>query len=724
MPRLGCGPKARKKGHRGRPWTEWGDLAALQNNWKRHKTPLGKDVEPVVRTEAFMSRERSRQRKLQRRSQKRREQLRRISAQAGLPPGAARDLEEAESLIAEGDYDQAIPLLKELWRRYPRRVEILICLADAHRRANDLWSYQATCEKIVAVAPDAPELWLALGSAAISNTQIVTALRAFGHVADSWPDHPEAGHAQQMQESLREMLEEELRRRGLEGESGFRVMQLHDAINLHLHCGHYDKVCDTAARLLAICPTFAPALNNRSEAHFQSARYDEAIADSRRVLQFDPINYHALSNLTRYLYLSGQFEEALTTASVLKRCDTFESDAFVKKAETFAILGDWEAVHQVVIDGQCVWAALGGVPALAEHLKGVALANFGNLKEARQHWRRAAASLTWAEENLKDSKRSRGERHGPWAYPLEHWAPRGMIEKLLEGVESTHPDSDVTRLVQRHFERYPQLELLAEAMLQRSDPNACELLIRLAPLVKRPAIFAALHKFALSQRGSDDLRLQALMAISKAGYIEGQVEFWREGSLRPISLISQEIHFESTTQVLPEINYLMNSARAALNDGRSADAERLLDKALNLRPDDLTAQYNRAMALALQGYEDRAIEIVRQIHRAHPDYLFARTHLAAECVANGELEQAQTLLAPITQKKRLHISEYAAWCSANIQLAIAKKDLKTARGLLHAWEQLDPDDKRLEILKRRIEGENGMISHLSRLLFKAPKYKV
>ena len=663
-----------------------------------------------------MARERSRLRKLQRKTQKRREQLRRISVNSALPPGAARDFDEAEDLISRGTFDEAIPMLEDLARRYPRRVEIRLCLADAHRRSGDLWSYQATCQKIVDLRPDEPELWLALASAAVTNMQFATAHRAFAHMATTWPDHPDADTARETMESMRELLAHECRRRGMGEATGFRVLQLHDAINLNLQCGNYEKVCDTATQLLTLCPTFAPALNNRSEAHFLSARNDEAIADSRRVLEFDASNYHALANLTRHLYLSGRFDEALESASELKRCNAKETEATLKKAQAFAIIGDWEAVRQVTSDSQYSSTTSSDTSAFVEHLAGVALANLGDQKGARRHWRRASDAFTWAKCNLDDLAQPPGKRHGPWAFPLDHWVPRGVFEKLLEAFAAVRKQSETTRVVQSHFERYPHLDLLAEVILERSDRNACEMLIRLAAISKRPAILAALKKFALGRRGCDELRMQALMTLSQAEYLEGQVEFWRDGKLNPVLLMAQEISCEPTSEVPPEINELMLSAHNALGEGRGVDAEQMLDEVLLQRPDDITAQYNRAVALGLQDRNDEALKIIRQIHRANPEYTFARIHLATESISNGDLEQAAALLAPIAQKKRLHKSEYTAWCSANIQMALARKDEKMARSLLNAWEQMDPDDHRIDIWKNRIDGDHKILNRLRRFI--------
>lgn len=670
-----------------------------------------------------MAREHNRRRKLQKakKAAKRRQRMRREAARTPVSIGAAQSLDEADELLASRKYDQAVDLLEKLGCRYPRQVEILSRLAKVYLLVDDRWSYQATCERLTAADPHEPMSWLALGSAALNNAQPATAQRAFAHVLATWPNHPETPQARKMQQPLQEFLTAECLRRGLDEEIGFRVLLLHDEVNLQLHRGKFDKACDSATRLLAVCPTFAPALNNRSEAHFRSARYAEAIADSQQVLQFDATNYHALANLTRYLYLSGRFDEAERTADALKTCDADDGDAFIKKAEAFAILGDWNAVRQAVADGQTAWAKLGGTPGLADHLAGTALANLGDLKAAREHWRRAAAApdaVKWANENLADSKRSAGKRHGPWAFPLEHWLPRGVIEGLIDAAPGIRRAGDVTRIVQRYFERYPQLELLADPILQRSDPKACELLIRLAATVKRPRIFAALKKFALGERGSDDLRMRALMMLSEARYVEGQVDVWREGALHPVALMSQEIYCEPTVELPPNVNDVMVSAHTAILDGRGAEAERLLDDLLRLRPDDVSVQFNRAVAIALQGREVEALEIIRRLHCDQPDYVFARTHLAERCIADGDLDEAKTLLAPIAQKRRLHTSEYAAWCSANIHLALAMGESKAALNLLGAWEQVDPDDHRIKIWKGRIRGGRGPLHRLDALLRK------
>ena len=665
-----------------------------------------------------MSRQNNRQRKVEqkaRKASKRRAKERsRQSDESRLSLGAARGLDEAEELLAEGNVDDAVVVLEELRRRHPRRPEILASLADAYFRIGDRWSYQATCERLTVAAPGELNLWLAYASAALSNAQPATAHRAFTHAAVNWPDDPETPTVLSMLEPLDAFLAEECNRLGLDVELGFRVLLLHDEINLHLQRGKYDRVCDVAARLLALCPTFAPALNNRSEAHFRLVHYAEAIADCRRVLEFDPTNFHALANLTRYLLLSGRFDAVQAAAERLKATVPSDGDSFVKRAETLALLADWEAVRETYRAGQSAW--VGGAPSLVEHLAGVAEANLGDLKAARKLWSRAAKSpdaVEWADENLKDSKRAAGKRHGPWAFPLTHWAPRGLIEELASGALGELRDSDLRQKVTLYFQRHPQLELLANLLLERSDPGACEMLIRLAPLFDRPAIWDALKKFALGSRGTDAQRMQSLLALSQAKIVEGRQEMWREGVLAPVDLTCQEIHRDPTGDLPPEIEELATRAHEALNDDRPVEAERLLDEGLRLRPGDASMLYNRAVAIALQGREEESLEIVRAIHREHPDYLFARTRLAEECIDNGDLEGAKKLLAPLGKKPRLHTSEYAAWCSVNISLLLAVGEPAQARELLKAWELVDRDDQRIKIWKSRLRGGRRLVDRFS-----------
>ncbi len=71
----------------------------------------------------------------------------------------------------------------------------------------------------------------------------------------------------------------------------------------------------------------------------------------------------------------------------------------------------------------------------------------------------------------------------------------------------------------------------------------------------------------------------------------------------------------------------------------------------------------------------------------------ARNHLLA-----GELDAAEELLKPMLLKRRLHVMELAALCSAQIDLYMARGDSEAARGWLDMWAKADPDNPEIAAL--------------------------
>jgi ATP/maltotriose-dependent transcriptional regulator MalT len=82
--------------------------------------------------------------------------------------------------------------------------------------------------------------------------------------------------------------------------------------------------------------------------------------------------------------------------------------------------------------------------------------------------------------------------------------------------------------------------------------------------------------------------------------------------------------------------------------------------------------------------------------------VFARTSLAQLCVSRGELDEAKALLDPLFSRRRFHISEFAAFCTAQIELLLAQDNLDAARSWLDMWATADPDNPALDQWRRRL----------------------
>ena len=68
----------------------------------------------------------------------------------------------------------------------------------------------------------------------------------------------------------------------------------------------------------------------------------------------------------------------------------------------------------------------------------------------------------------------------------------------------------------------------------------------------------------------------------------------------------------------------------------------------------------------------------------------------------GDLENAHDLLDGLMQRERLHYSEYDALCMAQIELSLEEKNKEAARSWFEMWEQVDPDNPKLERYRLRV----------------------
>ena len=99
---------------------------------------------------------------------------------------------------------------------------------------------------------------------------------------------------------------------------------------------------------------------------------------------------------------------------------------------------------------------------------------------------------------------------------------------------------------------------------------------------------------------------------------------------------------------------------------------------------------------------DEAEALLRQIHERFPDYFFARTGMAKLHIVAGRLDEAKALLDPLMQRRRFHLSEFAAFASAEIDYWLAKGSPEGARQWYDMWKQMDPDHPILAVYRSRV----------------------
>jgi tetratricopeptide (TPR) repeat protein len=621
-------------------------------------------------------------------------------APAGTNRRLESGLERVSRLIAEEQWAAADLLLDELESQFPGAPELL-----AHRLAvatalEDAPGFLHAAEQMARLAPDDPDTTLALASGYLLNMLPALAFRTFQTYLRRWPEHEHADEVREQIMPLEAMLRADLATIGLEGDDGIEVVALYEQVEMHVARNEWEAAIRGAQQVLKRKPDFLPALNTMSMAQFFAGRIADAIATARRVIEAAPDNHHALGNLTRFLILSGRLDEARTVAEQLKALDARLVDVAIKQAEALALLGDDEGVLAVRARVSRVKdkSAEPDSRAMLHHLAAVAAHRLGRTAEAKRLWKMALDALPeldLASDNLEDLELPPEERNAPWPFGLQEWLPDTTVKDLVKTVPrpGTSSPKAAEHGVRRFLAQHPEFEALVPLLLDRGDPPGRALAFEIALMGQTPALNAALRDFGLGMRGPDDMRFEAVRAAQRAGLLpNGDIRMWNEGEWRDVLMLDIEIYHEPVVRrIHPRAQDLHDEAGAALYANDGAKAERLLAEARTLAPDDPSILNNLAVAYQLQGKQEQAEAAAEEVSERFPDYLFGIVSRVHRAIHAGELDEAEALLRPLYQQRRLHISEFAAIAQAQLSLLLEQDDPDAARDWLDLWQEIDPE---------------------------------
>ena len=612
-------------------------------------------------------------------------------------------LAEADRLIDEKEWEDACELLEALARRWPRRVEVLGRLTEVYYELGDSQEHLSTCERLLSLLPNDPDVPLMLAGSYMANVRPALALRTFRRFLERWPEDPRSDEVRKTVADLEEPLDGLLEGMGLTGDDRFESAALNEKVQCLLGRGEFAEARTVADQLLNRHPDFLSPQNNAAEACFRQGEIDQAIARTHHVLQKDPHNYHALSNLTRYLCLSGRIEEAETWAEPLKAVESEAVDLWVKKAEALCYLGDDEGVLEAFRAGSASRPLDLPDDALLYHLAAAASMRLGREQEARKHWKQAlklSPGFDLAQSNLDDLEQPVGERHAPWSFPVNYWIPEAILRVLVGRLDRAVPgdrERAATRKALEFLEERPYVKALVPMLLDRGDSLGRQLAVRIAMVAETPELLSALEDFTLGQRGPDALRLEAANFLASVDVLPtGKIRLWREGRWNDVFLCGFTVYHEARRVHPPEVESLAGKALEALREEDGDRAEYLLKQALEIRPDAPDLLNNLAAAYRSQARYEEAERIVLDLYERFPDYFFGRVNMASLHVENNEPEKAKQLLKPLLKQKRLHVTEFTALCEVYVQLSVAEGDPNGARCWLEMCEEVDPDHPMLD----------------------------
>lgn len=635
-----------------------------------------------------------------------------------LPRRLREGLAEAQELLDARKPVQAKQLLEELLKDFPRQEDALGLFANTCLDTKDSRGYLHAINRLQEIRPNNPEYYLGLAGGYLDNGFFVLALQHFERFVHRWPGHPKADEArkaiQAIQDGLHEHILSELR---LDEHQALAFAAKHEELRFSLETRQFQRGKMLANELLKIKPDFAPARNNLSQIYWLEGDNHKAIEICEQVLTLEPDNIHALSNIIRLLYIAGRKGEAPAYLARLIASKAEAADRWNKIAEVLSFIGDDQGMLELKARAQSEARPM-ELNEYFHHFAAVSELILGREDEAKADWKHALKlqhGFTPAQENLEDLKRPRHKRNGPWAHTMAELVSAKTIRDLVAVIQRAarnNNDQAIESATQHFLNAHPEIIQLAPLFLERGEPMAKELVLKIADISAHPNFLALLKDFAFGQTGSDELRLAAAQILSKYNAApSGLVKMWIKGKWTEILLLGFEITPEPIFDhpIKPKALTLLTQAITALHNNDGRRAEQYLRQALAIQPKDPSLLNNLALALFMQDKKNESEAIRKTIVEEFPDYFLGQISQARKFLEEGELEQARSIIDRwMETKKKYHVTEFSAMCKAQIHLSIQDGKLDGAVSWLEMWERAYPDDPEFEHYKQLFNLRKGL----------------
>ena len=615
-------------------------------------------------------------------------------------------IEQIESKMEEGDYETAGSLLHSLEAKFHENPILQMAAYNYYAQTENYFALESICRSLYAAHKHDPDIALATATTYMMNERLGMARKVFVDFLRRWPDHGDATDIRKTVEALKSTLMEQAEPNVTESEFLEELMVLHDEVRYALDHQLYYQGQRLAERVRAKYPTFTPVINNLAQIHYLQGNLSKAIQICHEALALSPDNIHALANYARMLYISGNETEAREVVERLRKSEESASDKWTKISETLGFIGDDHGLLELYARVKAANQLSDEyVSPLFYHLIAVACANEGKDKEAKALWKKALEldpEFEFALENLKDLGLPKYERNGAWAFTLQYWFPSlgNEMERAL-GSSGKQAEKFINDFINNH----PEILRLAPVLFQRQDSASRQFLIGIAGFSNNEELCAAAKEFALGQKGSDQLRLEAAQMLSRNKRLpNGPTRMWIKGEWQEALMFGFEVNGEPRLDLPQAAMDMYLQATQALRNEDGAKAEQILENAVKRYPNNPSLWNNLAAAYELQGKFDKSEKMVDAVVARFPDYFFGILARARREMNGGNYAAAHELINGALQRQSLHFSEYESLCIIQIDLSLLEGHKDTAKQWLDMWEKIMPDSSAVKAYKRKMRG--------------------
>ncbi|MEW5830266.1 MAG: hypothetical protein AB1846_15360 [Chloroflexota bacterium] len=467
-----------------------------------------------------------------------------------------------------------------------------------------------------------------------------------------------------------------------------------------------------AREALKTIPTWNSPRNNRANALLSLGRVAEAISEAEIVVANDPDNVHGLKNLTHFHYGLGQLEKAQEYAGRLFELasvvdfHSFDIDIIVTALATIE-----DTVRLWALAQKFVRKHADALLSRSWYCLAIAAARTGQFKDAQKLLKRSIsqeesqpANDLLEEVNHAIANNSKKLLWPPMYPGMELFDLERIIQewtKIAENVEDDQPTPKQQKKINAFMEKYPFALQFFKRMLwneKTSELGASALVI-----LNQPEADAEVLRFATSDWGDNDNRMEAAMTLSKAGryQLDKPLKFWdaKKGEWHEVQMFTQQIG-EVEYDIKPATADLIEKARQA---EEPQETIALLRKAVEDDPTCAMALHNLGVVVMNQGDEEEGEGLMRRSIEVDPTYTFGYANLGLLEAKRGNKEAALDLLAKVNQTKIIAPNTAALANLAYATLALEDEDIEGARRHFDLAEQFHPENVALEGLRERLE---------------------
>ncbi len=609
-------------------------------------------------------------------------------------------LSEAIDLFNEKKWREAFEAAEKAVKTYPNERRFWEIIAVSATHLSEVSSLQRAYGKLVALDANDNEAWFGLAHSYGMGGRVALSVKTFRQFLERFPFDSKVENAEIILKMGEKDLERILKDFDLPNtDEGFELACLHEKAQVLMHQHNFERAIKTSHELISKKPDFAPAYNNLSLIYYQDDQPEKAVETAQRVLALQPDNFHALGNLAKFYFFLGKRQEASHYAELLQKIVSDNPMIYVKKVETFAFLGDDEAVVKAFKAFQKTKLEIPELEGFFKHLTAFSFYQLGNEKEARKIWKQAseADGGDLAKDNLEELQVPPHERN-MFSFPLRYWISGKIFNELLVSTDKINDsgnfDKNLGEKIKQFFKKYPNILSLFSNILERADTRGKEFAIKLIECSKMPEALEKLKEFAFGQKGSDAIRYQAAMSLAQADYVSNRVKLWREGELTELVLLVFEVTFEATEAegypMKPKARQFLQKGIDTTHRNNFELSKQYYEMALGVQPNHPALLYNlMATKFNLDEEIDLRAELESLVSR-FPTYTFATLSLASQYIRDERLDDAHKLVERFYDKKKWHVTEITLWCQFNIDFLIAKEEFAGAK---HWFEMLKHFDE-------------------------------